>query len=84
MIDFNEMAEEFDCKFAKDYQAGGDHYLTLSIQPWDAMESWLTEEEFKGFLKGNIIKYICRCDNKGGRIDIEKIRQYVDKLLELY
>jgi len=84
MIDLKEMAKEFHADFARDHQVGGDHYLKLSIQPWDAMECWLTEEEFKGFLKGNIIKYIARCDHKGGRIDIEKIRQYVDKLLELY
>ena len=57
MIDLNQMAKDFHADFARERQVGGDHYLNLDIQPWDAMESWLTEEEFKGFLKGNIIKY---------------------------
>ena len=45
MIDLNEMANEFHADFARDHQVGGDHYLKLAIQPWDAMECWLTEEE---------------------------------------
>ena len=42
------------------YQVGGSHYLDKSIQPWQAMESWMTEDQFRGFLIGNVIKYISR------------------------
>jgi hypothetical protein len=65
-------------------QVAGDHYLLKSIQPWEAMESWMTEDQFKGFLLGNVIKYIARFQDKGGRIDLEKAQHYLDKLLEVW
>jgi hypothetical protein len=48
------------------------------------MDAWMTEELFKGFLKGNVIKYLARCDDKGGKIDLEKAKHYLDKLIEMY
>jgi hypothetical protein len=65
-------------------QVGGAHYTSKSVQPWEAMEAWMSEEQFKGFLKGNVIKYLARCDDKGGRIDLEKAKHYLDKLLTMY
>lgn len=67
---------------AKDRQVGGDHYINLGVQPWAAMESWMSEEEFAGFLRGNVIKYVARCRSKGGLEDLEKARHYLDKLIE--
>jgi hypothetical protein len=69
---------------ANELQVGGAHYTSKSIQPWEAMEAWMTEDQFKGFLKGNVIKYLARCDDKGGKIDLEKARHYLDKLIEMY
>jgi hypothetical protein len=51
---------------ASDYQVGGDHYQNMGLQPWDAMEAWLTPEEFRGFLRGSAIKYLARAGKKGG------------------
>ena len=65
-------------------QVGGAHYTSKLIQPWEAMEAWMTEDQFKGFLKGNVIKYLARCDDKGGKVDLEKARHYLDKLIEMY
>lgn len=45
-------------------QVGGDHYQTMAVQPWDAMHAWLSPEQFRGFLRGNAIKYLARADNK--------------------
>jgi len=64
-------------------QVGGDHYVNHGIQPWDAMESWMSKEEFAGFLRGNAIKYIARCNDKGGIQDIQKAQHYIEKLLEV-
>lgn len=64
-------------------QIGGSHYLSKSVQPWEAMESWMSEEAFKGFIWGNVIKYIARWEDKGGRQDLEKARHYLDKLIEI-
>jgi hypothetical protein len=68
---------------ANDEQIGGRHYVTKSVQPWEAMESWMSEEAFKGFIWGNVIKYIARWEDKGGKQDLEKARHYLDKLLEI-
>jgi hypothetical protein len=64
-------------------QIGGDHYKNMGVQPWKAMESWMTPEQFAGFLRGNAIKYLARCDAKGGLDDIKKARHYIDKLVEV-
>ena len=61
-------------------QIGGNHYITLSVQPWDAMAAWMSKEAFNGFLRGNVIKYIAR--DKGGIEDLKKARHYLDKLIE--
>jgi hypothetical protein len=68
----------------RDYQLGGDHYTSKDIQPWDAMESWMTEEQFKGFLLGNVIKYSARFQDKGGVLDLQKCKHYLDKLIEVW
>ena len=65
-------------------QVDGAHYTSKSVQPWQAMEAWMSEEQFKGFLRGNVIKYIARFEEKGGKIDLEKARHYLDKLIEMY
>ena len=67
---------------AKEYQIGGDHYVEKVIQPWDAMQAWMTAEEFAGFLRGNAIKYLARYRDKGGVEDLRKARHYLNKLIE--
>ena len=66
------------------YQVGGSHYVEKSIQPWQAMEAWMTEDQFRGFLIGNVIKYIARFQDKGGKYDLEKCKHYLDKLIEVW
>jgi hypothetical protein len=68
---------------ANDMQVGGEHYQSKTIQPWDAMEAWMTPEQFKGFLWGNVIKYVARWQDKGGVEDLRKARHYMDKLIEV-
>jgi len=63
-------------------QVGGNHYTSKTVQPWAAMQAWMTQEEFTGFLRGNVIKYVARCNDKGGIEDLKKARHYLDKLIE--
>lgn len=65
---------------ANQRQVGGEHYVGLSVEPWAAMEAWMTNEEFIGFLKGNIIKYLAREKNAN---DLDKAGHYMQKLLEV-
>ena len=69
---------------ADDVQIDGDHYKQMAIQPWEVMEWVLSEAEFIGFLKGNIIKYSMRAGHKGdAKIDLEKAKHYRQKLAEV-
>ena len=63
-------------KQANRKQIGGDHYMNMGIQPWKAMECWMSPEEFRGFLKGNAIKYLARSNAKGGATDVKKAGHY--------
>lgn len=68
---------------ANQQQVGGSHYKSMPIQPWEAMQAWMTLDEFKGFLKGNAIKYLARCNAKGGLEDVKKAHHYTAKLIEV-
>ena len=53
------------------------------IECIDAIQAALTEEEFRGFCKGNNIKYTWRSNKKQDvRTNIGKARWYVHKLLD--
>lgn len=67
---------------ANDIQVGGNHYKDMPIQPWTVMEAVLTQEEFRGFLKGNIIKYSMR-NGKKDSDDAGKAKHYLKKLNEI-
>lgn len=68
---------------ADDVQVSGNHYKDMAIQPWAVMEAVLTPEEFRGFLKGNIIKYSMRQGKKEGSDDASKAQHYLMKLKEV-
>ena len=58
------------------------HYTFGKVECLDAIESALTLEEYRGFLKGQIIKYMWRCDNKGKAFeDTLKAEFYLRRLL---
>lgn len=63
-------------------QVGGQHYKDMGMQPWHVMEAVLTPEEFRGFLKGNIIKYAMRQGKKDSD-DAGKAQHYKKKLAEM-
>jgi len=46
------------------------------------MGEWMTPEEFRGFLRGNVIKYIARYKDKNGVEDLLKAKHYLEKLIE--
>ena len=63
---------------ATDKQIGGKHYKDYKIQPIDfIMKNKLN------FIQGNVIKYICRYENKNGIEDINKAIHYCELLKDL-
>lgn len=60
--------------------AKNQHYITAH-QPIEVMQANMTHDELIGFLKGNIIKYACRCGRKDAPLkEAEKIKQYAEWL----
>jgi len=57
------------------------HYDKGNIKGIDILKDKLTEEEFEGFLKGNILKYTMRANHKGQKeSDTYKILDYAHML----
>lgn len=62
---------------ATERQVGGSHYKDLPIQPGKYIRT-----NGLGWYEGNIVKYITRYKQKGGRQDIEKVIHYAQLILE--
>lgn len=58
------------------------HYTQGGIECIDAIRAALTEEEFRGFCKGNLIKYAWRERHKGGNESLRKGEFYSRQLTE--
>ena len=65
-------------KTAMQRQEGGLHYKELSIQP---IEFW--QKNQLNYCESNVIKYVCRHQNKNGAEDIRKAIHNLELLLEL-
>ena len=60
------------------------HYIDGGgVECIEAIESALTSEEYRGYLKGNIQKYVWRERHKGGTESLKKARWYLDRLIQL-
>ncbi len=59
-------------------QIGGKHYKHYKIQPVEFCQINKIPH-----CESNIIKYACRWRDKGGKADLEKIKHYVDLLIEI-
>lgn len=57
------------------------HYVTGAVECIDAIEAALTEEEFRGYCKGNVMKYTWRERTKGGNESMQKAAWYLDRML---
>jgi len=59
------------------------HYTQGNMETIDMIKESLTEEEFSGYLKGNILKYVCRYKHKGMPLkDLMKSQWYLEKLVK--
>jgi len=63
---------------ALNVQVGGDHYKKMKIQPIEFIHA-----NNLPFIEGNIVKYITRWREKNGLKDLEKVKHYVDLLIDL-
>ena len=63
---FNEMKDK-----PQNVQIGGSHYMYFDIQPYEFIS-----KNNLSFFQGNVIKYVCRYQRKGGVEDLKKIVHY--------
>lgn len=69
----------------KDMVNNPPHYNTGGIEAIEAIEASMSEDEYKGFLKGTVLKYVWRYRYKGSpKEDLQKAEWYLKKLIELY
>jgi hypothetical protein len=58
-----------------------DHYNQSEIECIDAIQAALAPDEFRGYCKGNILKYVWRERHKGSSESLKKARWYLDRLI---
>lgn len=59
------------------------HYGQGEIECIDYIKDFLTREEYIGYLRGNIAKYMHRWRYKNGAQDLEKAEWYLKQLIEV-
>lgn len=57
------------------------HYTSGKIEVIKIMEDQLNPEEYRGYIKGQVIKYITREAHKNGLEDLKKAQWYLTRLI---
>ena len=58
------------------------HYRQGGLETIQILKAKMTKEQFKGFLIGNILKYVTHAPYKNGIEDYEKARYYLNALIK--
>lgn len=58
------------------------HYGQGKIEAIEYISDFLTPEEYQGYLRGNIAKYLHRFPYKNGIEDIKKAQWYLERLIQ--
>jgi|TARA_R100000329_G_scaffold123753_1_gene102284 hypothetical protein len=74
-----------ETKYARELKAAVNrpsHYTQNGTETIEMIRQSLTDEEFSGYLKGNILKYVCRYKYKGMPLkDLMKAQWYLERLV---
>ena len=72
------LSQEFDA-------INPSHYTSGNIECIDAILEALGDEQFKGFLRGNALKYLWRAERKGSPLEnCQKAEWYIKRLIAEY
>jgi hypothetical protein len=59
------------------------HYLKGKKETIDVIQDCMTDDEYHGYLKGNVLKYVSRYKFKGEPLeDLQKAQWYLNKLIK--
>jgi hypothetical protein len=59
-----------------------NYYKNKPIETIDVIRNELTSDEFRGYLKGQVWKYLSRHRGKNGFEDLQKAKWYMDYLIK--
>lgn len=59
-----------------------DYYKNKAIETIEVIRNELTSDEFRGYLKGQIFKYLARHRLKNGIEDLKKAQWYMNYLVK--
>lgn len=80
--------EQWDAATKKWFQNKEDpvdnphHYNQGTIECIDAIRASMSTEQFKGYCKGNVLKYTWRSEYKNGIEDLRKARWYLERWIQ--
>ena len=84
----NELTQSLDTKFKHFEEPSDDpvnspaHYNRKGVEAIQAIEASMSPEEYRGYLKGNCMKYMWRYQYKGKPVeDLKKCQWYLDRLI---
>ena len=66
-----------------DFMTPAYYVLEDGSDSMDVVAKILGKEQFKGFLRGNALKYLIRYELKGGIDDLRKALDYIERLASL-
>ena len=76
--------DEAEQELEEDMVGSPKHYNTGNIECIEAIEEAMSSVAFKGYLKGNCMKYLWRYEYKGKQVeDLQKAQWYLAKLLKV-
>ena len=79
-----EPAEREAEEYQEDNVCNPEHYNTGNIECIEAIEESMSSVAYKGYLKGNCMKYLWRYDYKGKPVeDLQKAGWYLNKLTDM-
>ena len=58
------------------------HYNSGKIEVIEIMEDQLSDVEYRGYIKGQVLKYITREAHKNGLEDLKKAEWYLNRLIK--
>lgn len=61
-----------------------NYYKRGNTECIEAIKDSLSIEGYRGFLKGNILKYVWRYDLKNGKEDLDKAEVYLKLLIDTF
>lgn len=66
-----------------------EHYKSGGIETIEYIRAKMTKEEFYGYIKGNVMKYVSRVDKKSDKLldkidDLKKAQWYLERMIQVH